>query len=395
MEAAQLLKAIHAAFGTLPVPPARSLLSYADSSAQAFRTELAGKRWQDLSASFWTKRWACCCYLSPEAYRYYLPSLLVAALQEFPSDDGLVSSVVFHLRPDFHPLYYQGEDSVLRARLSILSTDQYRAVSAFLGLAFDQLPRLRHLAAQALHWGWNTLDTPALQAVEAYYHELQSFFYPEPEDPETLALCREITTAFAHTPYPGDNRLCGSGVGDEPAEMAMELRGVQWQSAHPTLLAQCYSALSFLSAEGFRYFLPAFLLADLLDDEFDTGSDANPTFHLTYGFERPERQMDAVEKFALYRAAGILPDLAKQLGLSNREMQEMLERQQEQPDLPEQADRRARSMRRFMTFNAQERMAIIRYLEYRADDDFNGPTIQNALESYWRPSVQTTLDSSS
>ena len=41
-----------------------------------------------------------------------------------------------------------------------------------------------------------------------------------------------------------------------------------------------YNALSFLSEGGFRYFLPAYLIADL-EDRLQT---ADPVFHLTNGF---------------------------------------------------------------------------------------------------------------
>ena len=47
---------------------------------ERIRRDLAGKPWQGLTAEFLEKRWASFCYLSPTAYRYYLPSLLVGAL---------------------------------------------------------------------------------------------------------------------------------------------------------------------------------------------------------------------------------------------------------------------------------------------------------------------------
>jgi hypothetical protein len=115
--------------------------------------------------------------------------------------------------------------------------------------------------------------------------------------------------------------------------MALDLRGVRWQSAHPELLARCYSALSFLADFGFRYFLPAYLRADLLGYE----SNAGPVFHLTYG------QQDC--------------------------------------------DLHGYSIERFLPFDRAERVAIIHYLEFKARDKYEAAEINQALERYWRPSV--------
>jgi hypothetical protein len=53
-----------------------------------------------------------------------------------------------------------------------------------------------------------------------------------------------------------------------------------WQDVDPAVLDAHYSALSFFSEGGFRFFLPAFLVADLRD-QLNT---ADPIFHLTNGF---------------------------------------------------------------------------------------------------------------
>ena len=45
---------------------------------------------------------------------------------------------------------------------------------------------------------------------------------------------------------------------------------------------------------------------------------------------------------------------------------------------------------RLAQLSRPERLAIIRYLEHRMTgdpDDLDGPTIQQALERYWRPSL--------
>jgi len=156
--------------------------------------------------------------------------------------------------------------------------------------------------------------------------------------------------------------------GDEPAEYAMELRGLQWRSLHPELLARNYAALSFLSDAGFRYFLPAFLIADLSGDE----SNADPVFHLTRGVSGPEGRLFDASTLQLVRST--LGPAA--VGMFKRAARKF-----------HQIDWRQYSLRRFAAFTQPERLAIIRYLEHQATDEFNAAPVHRALEGYWRPSV--------
>lgn len=343
--AQEVREAIHQAFGDLPPPRAGELIAHPHSrdilGETQIRLRLAGRKWQSLNREFVKWWWASFCYLSPQAYRYYLPALLMDALTPPINPTGLPSALS-SLQPSFWALYYQGEDRQFLERQAVFTGPQYEAVSAYLGMVHTQYEPYRgHLAAQALRWGWNRVSTPALQNALAYYQHLRSYSFPEPADPQVAELCAEIRAAFAATPYPGDDQLCGSEQGDEPAEYALELRGVRWQLAHPELLARCYAALSFLSDPGFRYFLPAFMRSDLLDYE----SNANPVFNLTHGLTRRYPQWDLFNW-------------------------------------------RSYAVNRFQAFTRAERLAIVHYLEYRAAvDDYDAPSVQAALENYWRPSA--------
>lgn len=396
MDKEQVREAIHTAFADLPVPKPRTLILPLDAQCrpggEEFRKALAGKNWQSLTPEFLARKWASFGYLSPKAYRYYSPSLLIAGLQEFPNDSGFLHSVVWALRPSFWLLYYEGEDSDLRYQQSAFTEAQYCALCGFLGLIFDQIPGLRHLSAQALHWGWNQHDTPALQAAKTYYHELRNFSYPIPDDPDVAPLCQEIRTAFAVTPYPGDNELSGGSdqnvQDDEPAEYAMELRGVRWQAAHPELLARCYAALSFLSDAGFRYFLPAFLLADLLGYNLGYESNANPLFDLTNDLY--DSQLDVVA-FAEFRERIATGDsLLESSSISRQEMLDMVDKQIERRQT---FDGREYRIRRLSLFNHKERMAIIHYLEFQAtQEDYYADKIRQVLDGYWQPSLQSSVE---
>jgi hypothetical protein len=358
----EVREAIHRAFGGLRIPQTKWLITCNCQSAVRFRERLRGRTWQSLTPEFLKNYWSSYCYLSPVAYRYYLPAMLLAALEPVAETTGLRHSVLFHLRPSFYWLYVTGEDQRFQQRQALLSTAQYAAVCSFLGLILDNEDRCEHLAAQALHWRWTRIRTPANETAANYYRRLHTYEWPVPDDPQVAELFSEICAAFADTPYPRDDPLAGVHD-DEAAEDAMELRGLAWPAVHPDLLAQCYTALITLSDAGFRYYLPAFLLSDLL--EFD--SNADPVFSLTYGLAPTERP--SVSEADLEAIMG-------------RDRLEFLER----VAVP-LAERWVPDVRRFQAFTRSERKAIIRYLDYRSDDSFDGPRIHAALETYWRPSM--------
>jgi hypothetical protein len=95
---------------------------------------------------------------------------------------------------------------------------------------------------------------------------------------EVIAQIRE---AFVTTPYPGDAFLQGSFDGCEPYdEVGAFIGKTDWSKLDSTLLDGHYCALSFFSEGGFRFFLPAYLIADLREELLT----ADPLFHLCHGF---------------------------------------------------------------------------------------------------------------
>lgn len=95
------------------------------------------------------------------------------------------------------------------------------------------------------------------------------------------AIIAQIREGFANVGYPGDDFLQGSFDGCEPYEVVSPFKGKNdWKSVGAEFLDAHYDALSFFSEGGFRFFLPAYLIADL-QDELQT---ADPVFHLTHGF---------------------------------------------------------------------------------------------------------------
>jgi hypothetical protein len=92
---------------------------------------------------------------------------------------------------------------------------------------------------------------------------------------------KTIRETFGQNEYPGDNFLQGSFEGCEPYEEIEPFKGrTDWQNIDSALLDGHYNALSFFSEAGLRFFLPAYLIADL-QGELQT---AEPLFVLTHGF---------------------------------------------------------------------------------------------------------------
>jgi hypothetical protein len=95
------------------------------------------------------------------------------------------------------------------------------------------------------------------------------------------AVIQAILDTFGQNDYPGDDYLQGSFEGCEPYDEVGAFRGREdWTRIDAELLDRHYAALSFFSEAGFRFYLPAYLLADLRG-ELQT---ADPLFHLVHGF---------------------------------------------------------------------------------------------------------------
>ncbi len=94
-------------------------------------------------------------------------------------------------------------------------------------------------------------------------------------------IIKKIYQAFKNSEYPGDDFLLGSKEGREPFEEIEPFIGqLDWRKVDPEILDRHSGALNFFSEAGLRFFLPAFLIADLKGDL----RYADPLFTLTHGF---------------------------------------------------------------------------------------------------------------
>lgn len=167
------------------------------------------------------------------------------------------------------------------------------------------------------------------------------------ESPHQLK--KQVCEAFAAVPHPGDERLRNSNEGDEPFLVERDFRGkhdwrlltAEFIDNSPDGLA---SALNFFSHAAFRFYLPAYLLADIEGKLERT----DPVFHLTHGLERasadkpinPQRYGD--ETWSAY------------------------------------------ARERFANFTREEAAAVVAYLKFKRQmDEFTCQEIDDALQNYW------------
>lgn len=178
----------------------------------------------------------------------------------------------------------------------------------------------------------------------------------------TDQLIELIREAFAETEHPGDGFLLGSREGDDGFEAIAPFRGVtDWSTIDPAVLDEHYDALSFFSEGGFRFFLPAFLVADI-NDRLQT---ADAVFHLAGSFHDTTVRVPVGDQVLEKR-------IGKSVFVNPRRYGAMT------------FEDYARF--RLSVFTREESTAIVAYLEYRRDlpNAVDVADITAALDLFWR-----------
>lgn len=75
-----------------------------------------------------------------------------------------------------------------------------------------------------------------------------------------------IREAFAEVPYPGDSSIAYDPDDWEGRDINLDFSGYHWRELPHAIVSYHDSALSFLSAAGMQFYLPAYLLAALESD---------------------------------------------------------------------------------------------------------------------------------
>ena len=182
-----------------------------------------------------------------------------------------------------------------------------------------------------------------------------------------------IRETFRETTHPGDAFLVGSREGCEPTEVIAPFMGVtDWGQVAAEVLDGNSDALSFFSEGGFRFFLPAYLIADL-EGRLQT---ADPVFHLTHGFS--DTVVRVPTKARMYEKT-----IGKSALLNPRRYGAMTFYDY--------------ARYRLSIFTREEAGAIVAYLEYRREADADGietSSITAALDGFWRERAATAPGSS-
>jgi hypothetical protein len=185
---------------------------------------------------------------------------------------------------------------------------------------------------------------------------------------ELLAVIR---AGFSRTTRPSDPFLIGSREGDAEDVVSAFFGIQQWDGLDAPFLDRLYDALSFFSEAGFRFFLPAYLVADVRGELVT----ADPVIHLSHSFHDITVETTAGGQTFKRR-------LGPRVLLNPRRYGAM---------------RWADHARfRFAVFTREECVAIVAYLRFERDRDggIDRPAIDAALDAFWieRTATAPTAD---
>jgi hypothetical protein len=175
-------------------------------------------------------------------------------------------------------------------------------------------------------------------------------------------IIESIRRAFEQNVYPGDDYIQGSTEGSEPFDEVGPFSGEQdWRALGADFLDVHAGALGFFSEAGFRFFLPAYLIADLQGQL----NVADPLFFLTHGFHDIAVEVPApAKKFITTVGRSQLVNPRRYGAMTFYDY----------------------ARYRLSAFTREESEAIAAYLKYRRDtseEESDKERIQSALDSFW------------
>lgn len=187
-----------------------------------------------------------------------------------------------------------------------------------------------------------------------------------------LQVLDAIRTAFADNQYPGDDYLLGSPEGSEPGQEIKPFIGqTDWTIITAEVLDAHSGSLNFFSEAGLRFFLPAYLIADLKRQL----QHADPVFILVHGFSNLSVPHEIQGKVYIRKTGKDAYINPKRYGALTFEDY---------------------SRFRLSIFSRQEAGAIVKYLEYTRDKDHDAmihDQINAALDSFWYERIKSAPES--
>ena len=175
-------------------------------------------------------------------------------------------------------------------------------------------------------------------------------------------IINRIVQAFSSTLYPGDQFLQGTFEGCEPFDEVGAFVGkTEWRSLDSKMLDAHYCALNFFSEGGFRFFLPAYLIADLRDELLT----ADPLFYLWHGFADVSVEMPVGSETFRRSSGGHAILNPRRYGAMTWSDY---------------------ARYRLSVFTREEAQAIVAYMTYKRDHGtsrLDQPRIDAALKAFW------------
>ena len=176
-----------------------------------------------------------------------------------------------------------------------------------------------------------------------------------------------IHKAFGRNEYPGDDYLLGSTDGSEPFEEVQPFIGhTNWADVPVDILDHHSGSLNFFSEAGYRFFLPAYLVADLKSQL----ERADPVFALVHGFSNLSVPHEIHGKEFIRKTGKDVFINPNRYGALTFEHY---------------------SRFRLSVFSREESRAIVKYLENKQEDSeqgFERDQIAAALDSFWYERAQ-------
>jgi hypothetical protein len=112
------------------MPEREAIAPHQCCECEALRATFAGRHWSTFDAATLEANYDQLPLLSPEGLAFYLPAYLLHAVASLATPDNVTDYTIWHLAPTYKeidPGYY-------RARLRVLTPEQFAAVADFLEL---------------------------------------------------------------------------------------------------------------------------------------------------------------------------------------------------------------------------------------------------------------------
>ncbi|MEO8393155.1 MAG: DUF6714 family protein [Chloroflexota bacterium] len=122
---------IEAAFADTPPPKAETyvIVNYA---CEFLTRNFTGKHWGEITGDLLFKQRECLSYLTPEAFRFYIPSYMLAVLLHPDKVDTLMDRIVTDLAPSSGQIWSNDHNAHLLKQADRMSKRELEAILAFL-----------------------------------------------------------------------------------------------------------------------------------------------------------------------------------------------------------------------------------------------------------------------